>query len=105
MREEKDQVVYLSFDEAEKLVYRISARAEQFNYNMCSAEIEAMANLLSEIGVKVSDLICENNLADNYAINAHIASEEEMEQYETDKDDCLFSWTDDGGLKQFCVSW
>jgi hypothetical protein len=102
----KEQVVYLSFDEAEMLVDRIAERTEQFNYSMSNNEKTAMAQLLSAIGVKVSDLIDVSILADNYAINAEIVTPSDYDNYDmiSVKEEALFSWEEDG-YEYFCLGW
>jgi hypothetical protein len=102
----REQVVYLSFDEAEMLVDRIAERTEQFNYSMSNNEKTAMAQLLSDIGVKVSDLIDVSILADNYAINAEIVTPNDYDNYDmiSVKEEALFSWEEDG-YEYFCLGW
>lgn len=102
----RNEVVYLTMNEAEMLVDRIAERAEKFDYKMREAEKEAMACLLSDIGVKVSDLIDVSNLADNYAINSEIVTPEDYEHYDMNevKQDSLFQWEIDGE-KYYCLSW
>jgi hypothetical protein len=67
-----EQINYLTNDQAQDLVERIQKRCLQFDYEMSQNEAQAMADLLSDIGVRTSDLIDISNLADNYAINAEI---------------------------------
>ena len=101
----ENEVVYLSFEDAETLVDRIAERAEQFHHVMSKEEKEAMAQLLSDIGVQVSDLVDVSNLADNYAINAEIVTPDEVENYSrTDLQDALFSWKEDGET-HYCLTW
>lgn len=96
---------YLTFDQAQDLVDRIADRASNFNYSMSDNEKEAMAQLLSDIGVSTSDLIDVANLADNYAINAEIVTPDEAKDYnQTDLDDALFSWQEDGET-HYCIQW
>lgn len=102
---EHNEVVYLTLDQAQDLVDRIADRAENFNYTMSGQEKDAMANLLSDIGVKVSDLIDVSNLADNYAINAEIVTPENINEYSRSKlRDALFTW-EESGEKYYCISW
>jgi len=95
---------YLTLDQATDLVDRIATRAKNFNYNMTTNEREAMAQLLSDIGVNTSDLIDVSNLSDNYAINAEIVSPDESDQYDNLEDDSLFSWEESDGT-HYCYSW
>ena len=103
----KSEVVYLTMDEAEMLVDRIAERAEKFDCKMREAEKEAMAQLLSDIGVKVSDLVDVSYLADNYAINAEIVTPDDYESYDMRqvREDALFSWINVDGEKSYCLSW
>lgn len=101
----KSETVFLSYDEALDLVDRIADRAEVFNHVMSQPEKEAMAELLSSIGVKTSDLIDVSNLADNYAINAEIITPEEADQYgNSTLREALFTWEEDGET-YYCLSW
>ena len=101
----KNEVVYLDFDQAQDLVERIAERAERFNHIMSEPEKEAMSSLLSDIGVKVDDLIDVSNLADNYAINAEIVTPDDVDQYDRSSlRDALFTWKVDGE-KYYCLSW
>ena len=77
----KSEVVFISYDEALDLVERIADRASQFNHDMHDNEKQAMAQLLSDVGVKVSDLIDVSYLADNYAINAEIVTPSDYDNY------------------------
>ncbi len=95
---------YLTFDEATDLVVRIATRAGNFDYIMTVNEMEAMAQLLSSIGVATSDLIDVANLADNYAINAEIVAPSEVDDYVNIVDDYLFSWEEEDGT-HYCYSW
>lgn len=97
-------VNYLEMDDARDLVDRIADRAENFGYVMSDNEKEAMAELLSDIGVKTSDLINVNNLADNYAIYAEIVSPSEAENYDNLAEDSLFSWQEEDGA-HYCYQW
>jgi hypothetical protein len=103
--QEKEQVIYLSQSEAEDLVDRIADRAENFNHTMSTPEKAAMAQLLSDVGAKVSDLIDVSNLADNYAINAEIVGPDEVKDYSrASLQDALFTWNEEDG-KHYCLSW
>lgn len=104
--QEQETINYLTFNQAEELVERIANRAENFNYTMCDNEKEAMASLLSDIGVQTSDLIDVSNLADNYAINAEIITQEEADQWDANTQDALFSWVDnDTNENTYCMQW
>ena len=99
------ETVYLTYDQALDLVDRIAERAENFNHTMSKPEKEAMSQLLSDIGVQVDDLIDVSNLADNYAINAEIATPDDYHNYdERDLCDALFTWKEDG-KKFYCLNW
>ena len=99
------ETIFLTFDQATDLVDRIAERAENFDYEMSEPEKEAMAQLLSDIGVSVSDLVDVSNLADNYAINAEIVRPDEVEQYSRSSlRDALFTWKEDGETF-YCLSW
>lgn len=101
----KSEVVYLSYSEAQNLVERIADRAESFNHIMSEPEKDAMASLLSDIGVQVSDLIDVSNLADNYAINAELVTPEDIDDYsKSSLEDALFTWKEDGET-YYCLSW
>ena len=103
----KNEVVYLTDDQAQDLVERIEkrCRSRNFDYEMSISEAHAMAELLCATGVMVDDIICVNNMADNYAINAEIVKGDEVNNYEQeDLDDSLFSW-EENGRKCYCVSW
>ena len=100
-----NEVVYLTFEQAQDLVDRIADRTEQFNHTMTDNEKTAMSDLLSNIGVKVSDLIDVSYLADNYAINAELVGPEEVENYSRSSlEDALFSWEEDDGT-HYCIQW
>jgi hypothetical protein len=87
------------------LVDRIADRAENFNHNMSKSEKEAMANLLSDCGVNVSDLIDVSYLADNYAINAEIVTPDEVDNYDRSTlQDALFTWKENGET-HYCIQW
>lgn len=99
------ETVFISYNEALNLVDRIAERAKNFDKEMSQPEKEAMANLLSDCGVKVSDLIDVSNLADNYAINAEIVSPEEAENYDRSAlRDALFTWKE-AGETHYCIQW
>lgn len=106
MREQtRSEVVFISYSEAQDLVDPIAERAERFDHTMSTPEKEAMAQLLSDVGVKVSDLIDVANLADNYAINAEIVGPDEVDDYDrASLRDALFTWKDEDG-KHYCLSW
>ncbi|MEN9449729.1 MAG: hypothetical protein RJA83_343 [Pseudomonadota bacterium] len=100
-----ETINYLTYDQSLDLVERISTRAENFNHFMSEPEKEAMAQLLSDIGVKTSDLIDVSNLADNYSINAEIVTPNEVSDYsKSSLDDALFTWKVDGET-YYCLSW
>lgn len=98
----ENQVVFITFEQAQDLVERIADRADRFSYSMSNNEKEAMAQLLSDTGVRVSDLIDVAFLADNYAINAEIVGPEEAENY--DDIEFLFCWEEEDGV-HYCVQW
>ena len=102
----ENEVVYLTIDQATDLVDRIADRTKNFDHKMVLPEMEAMANLLSAIGVKVSDLIDVGNLADNYAINAEIVRPEDYKNYNMKevRENSLFQWKEDGETC-YCLSW
>ena len=102
----QDLVVFINYAQALDLVDRIADGAKRFDYEMSDPEKEVMAQLLSDIGVKVSDLIDVGNLADNYAINAEIVKgDKEAESYsKSSLDDAIFTWIEDGE-KCYCLSW
>lgn len=96
---------YLTIEQSTELVERIAKRAKEFDYTISSPEQEAMAQLLSDVGVSVDDILCVKNLADNYAINAEIVTPEEVKSYDTSSlDDALFTWKE-GGETHYCLSW
>lgn len=100
-----EQTVFLTYDQAQDLVDRIAKRAENFDYEMTEPEKDAMAQLLSDIGVNVSDIIDVSHLADNYAINAEIVSPDEVEDYpKSSLEDALFTWKENGET-YYCLSW
>lgn len=99
----ENECIFINLEDANSLVDRIAERAKVFNYSMSDNEKEAMAQLLSDCGVKVSDIINVSNLADNYAINAEIVSPDEASEYD-DLDDVLFSWEEEDGV-HYCVRW
>jgi hypothetical protein len=101
----KTEIVYLTYEQAQDLVNRVANRTKNFNHTMSKPEKVAMAQLLSDIGVNVSDIIDVSNLADNYAINAEIVTPDEVEQYSrTNLRDALFTWEEDGET-YYCLSW
>lgn len=102
----EDKIIYLTYDQAFDLVERIAKRTKNFAYGMEKNEMEAMAELLSDIGVKVDDIIDVSNLADNYAINAEIVTALEAHDYaQSALNDALFSWRDGNGDTCYCLSW
>jgi len=101
----KDTINYITFEQAQDLVERIAERAENFHHIMTEPEKEAMAQLLSDVGVGTSDLIDVGSLADNYAINAELVTRDEACNYsKADLEDALFSWDDVDG-KYYCIQW
>lgn len=101
----QDQVNYLTFEQAQDLVERIAERVLVFNYNMSENEKEAISSLLSDIGVKTSDIIDVSNLADNYAINAEIITPSDYDNYKNvDLEDSLFQWEESNGT-YYCYRW
>lgn len=101
----EETINYLAIDQARDLVDRIEKRAKNFGYEMSGPEKEAMSELLSDIGVKTSDLIDVANLADNYAINAEIVDPSEAHQYDRGAlRDALFTWQTDEGT-HYCIQW
>ena len=102
----KQETVFLTFDQAIDLVDRIAKRTENFDYIMSKNEKEAMAQLLSDIGVNVSDIVDVSNLADNYAINAELVTPETIDDYNRKevREDSLFSWKEDGET-HYCLNW
>lgn len=103
----KSEVVFISYDEALDLVDRIADRASHFDHDMCDNEKQAMAQLLSDIGVKVSDLIDVSYLAENYAINAEIVTPSDYDSYSMRevRQDSLFRWNDEEGETHYCLNW
>ena len=98
-------IFYPTFDEAMELVDRISVRVSEFDKTMSNEEKEAMAQLLSNIGVTTRDLLDIRFLADNYAINAEIVTPEEVNNYSRSiLEDSLFTWEEDGET-HYCVQW
>lgn len=101
----QEQVNFLTYEQAQDLVGRIADRAAVFNYEMSDNEKEAMSQLLSDIGVKTSDLIDVSNLADNYAINAEIVTPQDYDNYgHVNLEDSLFSWEEEDGT-YYCLQW
>jgi hypothetical protein len=106
MNNQNETINYLTYDQAFDLVERIAERCKRFDYTMESNEMEAMAEILSDIGVKTSDLMDVSNLADNYAINAEIVTAQEAHDYSRSSlDDALFTWRDNNGDTCYCLSW
>lgn len=107
MKEQRNEVVFINYQEAQTLVDRIAERTEIFNRTMQENEKEAMAQLLSDVGVKVSDLIDVNYLADNYAINAEIVGPDDVDSYDRSTlEDALFTWKDDETEEtHYVLSW
>ena len=101
-----ETVNYLTNDQALDLVERIAKRATNFDYAMTEPEKDAMAQLLSDIGVQTSDLIDVGNLAVNYAIYAEIVRPEDRKNYsmKSVREDSLFQWKEDGE-NCYCLSW
>jgi len=105
MKNQNETINFLTYDQALDLVDRIADRAERFDHSMSKPEKEAMAQLLSDIGVKTSDLIDVSDLADNYAINAEIVGPDEVESYgRSTLRDALFTWKEDGET-HYCIQW
>lgn len=107
MRTEQNETInYLTNSQALDLIDRIAKRAENFDYTMSEPEKDAMAQLLSDIGVRTSDLIDVGNLADNYAINAEIVTPENRKDYDMKqvREDSLFQWKEDGET-HYCLTW
>ena len=102
----KNETVFLDYEDALNLVERISERCKNFDYEMSESEQRAMAQLLSDIGVKVSDLISVDYLADNYAINAEIVrGDKEAKSYDRSTlNDALFSWQENDETF-YCIQW
>lgn len=99
-----EQTVFLTYNQAQDLVERIAKRAEG-HHDMSEPEKDAMAQLLSDIGVNVSDIIDVSYLADNYAINAEIVSPDEVDSYNKESlNDALFTWKENGET-YYCLSW
>lgn len=100
------EVVFLTYDQALDLVDRIAVRCEHFNHEMIDNEKKAMAQLLSDVGVSVNDLIDVSRLADNYAINAEIVQAEDVSGYlKSSLRDALFSWKNEDGETCYCLTW
>jgi len=100
------EVVFLTYDQALDLVNRIAERCKRFNHEMIDTEKEAMAQLLSDIGVRVDDLIDVSRLADEYAINAEIVQAEDVDNYSRSAlRDALFSWKNEDGETCYCLTW
>jgi hypothetical protein len=103
---QKQETVFLDYDQALDLVERIADRAWRGHHNMMvKAEKRAMAQLLSDIGVSTNDLIDVSNLADNYVINGDFVTPEKADDYsQAALQDALFSWEYDGE-KYYCLTW
>lgn len=104
------EVVFLTYDQALDLVDRIAKRCKRFNHEMIDTEKEAMAQLLSDVGVRAEDLIDVSRLADEYAINAEIVTPDDYDNYDMSKvrQDSLFQWIDEhnGEYETFyCLTW
>ena len=97
----QSQVFYPTLDQATTLVDRIATRPKDFSYYMSKPEKEAMAELLSSIGVMPEDLLDVSNLADNYAVNAELVSEEDLDEL---PEDYLFTWKE-RGVSYYCITW
>lgn len=105
MRDQNETINYLTIEQATDLVERIAKRAANFGHIMHDNEVEAMAELLSDIGVNTSDLIDVANLADNYAINAEIVYPSDVDNYDRETlEDALFCW-DENGETVYCIQW
>lgn len=105
MLKECESINYLTYEQAQDLVERIANRAENFNHTMSDNEKASMSQLLSDIGVRTSDLIDVSNLADNYAINAEIVTPSDLEHYShIDLNDSLFQWEEEDGT-YYCLQW
>lgn len=106
MRQVQETVNYLDINQARDLVDRIATRCKDFNHTMTENEKEAMAQLLSDIGVMTSDLIDVSRLADNYAINAEIVTPSDYDSYDMHsvREDSLFQWEEEDGT-YYCLSW
>lgn len=105
-RMKNQETVFLTYDQALDLVDRIAVRCEHFNHEMIETEKEAMAQLLSDVGVRVDDLIDVSRLADEYAINAEIVQADEVDNYSrSDLRDALFSWENKDGEACYCLTW
>jgi len=101
----ENEVVYLSYEDAQDLVDRIAARSSEFNHVMSNPEKEAMAQLLSDCGTRVSDIVNVAKLADNYAINAELVYPDDVKNYDKESlNDALFTWVDDGET-HYCIQW
>jgi hypothetical protein len=102
----ENQIVYLTYEQAIDLVDRIAERTENFNHTMTDNEKQSMSYLVSDIGVKVSDIIDVSLMADNYAINAEIVTPDDYDNYSMRevRQDRLFSWQDNGET-YYCLTW
>lgn len=100
------EVVFLRMTKALDLVDRIAERCKQFNHEMIDTEKDAMAQLLSDVGVRADDLIDVSRLADEYAINAEIVQAEDVDNYSrSELQDALFSWKNEEGETCYCLTW
>lgn len=100
------ETIFLTYNQALDLVDRIAERTKQFNHEMIDTEKEAMAQLLSDVGVRVDDLIDVSRLADEYAINAEIVQADEVDNYSRSAlRDALFSWKNEDGETCYCLTW
>ena len=99
----KQETIFLTYDQALDLVDRIADRTTNFGHKMIDNEKEAMAQLLSDVGVSVNDLIDVSRLADEWAINADIRESSECTREE--KMDALFSWKNEDGETCYCLTW
>ena len=101
---DQQELIYPSIDQAQELVERIEKRVKAFGYTMHKNEMQAMAELLSDTGVSVGDLLDVSSLADNYPINAEIVGPEEVGDYENIEEDSLFQWEEEDGT-HYCYRW
>ena len=100
----QNETVYLTLEQAQDLVDRIADRVELFD-EMCDNEKEAMAQLLSKVGVKASDLVDVKNLADSYVIHAELVDPEEVANYTLeDLEGASFTWQENGKT-HYCLGW
>lgn len=106
MRNQNETINYLTYEQAQEFVERIADRTKVFNHEMTENEKDAMAQLLSDIGVSTSDLIEVSYLADNYAVNAEIITPNDYDDYShvNYKEDSLFQWEESDGI-YYCLRW